>query len=144
VASIAGALREVQLAPLHAAVRSLAEDGTLARLTAIGTARAELACRKPGRGKKKTAAGAETAARAASASAGASAGAEAGATPRRWRRCWPAPQSRSSRCSTSSSEVAGGPGDVAAATAAFRLGAQAALELPELADGPASRAYAPV
>ena len=133
VASIAGALREVQLAPLHAAVRSLAEDGTLARLTAIGTARAELACRKPGRGKKKTAAGAETAARAASASAGASAGAEAGATPQEVAALLAGAAVAIEQMLDVLVEVAGGPGDVAAATAAFRLGAQAALELPELA-----------
>ena len=44
VPSISGALRDMQLAPLHDAVRSLAANGSLRRLAEIGAARAAAAC----------------------------------------------------------------------------------------------------
>ena len=44
VASIHAALREMQLEPLHAAVRGLAKGGALARVAEIGSARAASAC----------------------------------------------------------------------------------------------------
>jgi glycosidase len=43
VPSVGAALREMQLAPLHAAVRAVARDGSLRRLTELGAARAEAA-----------------------------------------------------------------------------------------------------
>jgi glycosidase len=50
VASVEAALRDMQLAPLHMAVRGLAESGALRRLTEIGVARAQAACSARGLG----------------------------------------------------------------------------------------------
>jgi glycosidase len=134
VASVAAALREMQLAPLHAAVRGLArtgEGGALARLTEIGAARAEAACRKPGRGRKKAAAGAGAAAGAALRPA-APAASTAAATPEEIETLLAGSTAAVERMLRTLVEVAGGTGDVAAATAKFRLGAEAALMLPGL------------
>jgi glycosidase len=148
VASVAAALREMHLAPLHDAVRALVgagEGGALARLTEIGVARAELACPTRRRGKKKAAAGAAaagaaTAARAAgtevaSRAAGTEAGAAttAAATPEAVETLLAGTTAAVGRMLHVLVEVAGGTGDVAAAAAAFRLGVEAALELPGLA-----------
>jgi glycosidase len=132
VASVTAALREMQLAPLHAAVRGLAETGSLRRLTEVGAARAEAVCRKPGRRKKTAAAGATAAARAA-ATTGAAA-AQPVATPEEVAALVAETAAAVERMLEALVEVTGATGDVAGATAAFRTGAEAALRLPELPD----------
>ncbi len=118
VASIAASLREMQLAPLHAAVRGLAENGSLRRLTEIGAARAEAACHKPHRGKKTAAA-------------------PPVATPEEIDALLAETAVAVERMLHALVEVAGATGDAAAATAGFRLGAEAALMLPGLPGVPA-------
>jgi glycosidase len=125
VASIASALRDMQLAPLHDAVRGLAgpEGGALRRLAETGVARAEVACRKPGRG-KKTAAGAAVPTHTAPTTAIPTTSKESEALL--------ADVSASvERILQALVGVTGATGDVAAATATFRLRAEAALALPE-------------
>ena len=117
-ASIEVALRDMQLAPLHAAVRGLAENGSLRRLTEIGAARAQAAGRKPRRGKKTAAALPVATHEEVDALLAETATAV-------------------ERMLRTLVDVAGATGDVAAATVAFRLGAEAALELPGLPGVPA-------
>ena len=109
VPSVGAALRDMQLAPLHAALRRLAESGSLRRLTEAGVARA---AGRPGKG-KTTAPKAPTAEeiRALVDDVEAAVGA----------------------ILASLVEVTGASGDVPAATATFRLAADAALRLPEVA-----------
>jgi glycosidase len=131
VASIAAALRELRLAPLHAAVRGLAQNGSLRRLTEVGASRAEAACRKPGRARKKAAAGAGAALRPA-APAGSTAASTPADTPHQTETLLGESTTAVQRMLQALVDVAGATGDVAAATAAFRLGAEAALTLPGL------------
>jgi glycosidase len=131
VASIAAALREMQLAPLHAAVRGLAENGSLRRLTEIGAARAEAACRKPGRARKKATTGAGAALRPAAPAASTATSTPAD-TPQQTETLLGESTAAAKRMLQALVDVAGASGDVAAATAAFRLGAEAALRLPGL------------
>ncbi|MGD0019924.1 MAG: alpha-amylase family glycosyl hydrolase [Candidatus Limnocylindrales bacterium] len=130
VVSVGAALREMQLAPLHAAVRGLAESGTLRRLTQIGAARAEAACRKPGRGKKK--APAAPAKVAAPAKAAATVPATPAATPAEVEALLAESAAAVERMLRALVDVTGATGDVASAAAAFRLEGQSALELPQL------------
>ncbi len=137
VVSIDEALREMQLAPLHDAVRSLAGSaagggavsepevaagGVLERLTELGVARAELAGRKTGRGKKAVAA-------AASADTPAGSAATAKETAALVAQATAAVEATLHVLV----QVVGATGDVADATAAFGRGTETALELPAIA-----------
>ena len=138
VASVAAALRDMQFAPLHDAVRGLAGPdggGALRRLTETGVARAEAACKKPGRGKKAAAGvAAGVAAPAAAGTTPTAAAAKATiATQKQTEAMLAAATASVERILHTLVEVTGATGNVTAATAAFRLRAEAALSLPELA-----------
>jgi glycosidase len=130
VASVGAALQEMQLAPLHAAVRRLAESDALRRLTEIGAAQADAACHKSDRGKKT--ASAPTTPLAPRAAAPAIAPTTPVATPQEIKALETESAAAVERMLHVLVDVAGVSGDVAAATAAFRLSAEAALELPAL------------
>jgi glycosidase len=152
VPSVAGALREMQLAPLHAAVRKLgapgpaggpdaggpeaggrpggATSGALRRLAEIGAGRGEAARRALGPVRKAAAAKAAAPDRAAKAAA--KAAAPAPAAPAEVEALVAELTAAVERILSALVDVAGATGDVAAATAAFRAGADAALRLPEV------------
>jgi hypothetical protein len=136
VPNVPAALREMQLAPLHEAVRGLAEGGALRRLAEIGRARAEAVCPKAKRGRKAAgrakageaqAGEAEAAASKAAAVAGAIAGVADGDVDAMLGEAAGAVMA----VLRALVAVTGAGGDAAAAAAAFRTGAEAALRLPE-------------
>jgi glycosidase len=137
VPSVAAALREMQLAPLHTAVRGLAEHGSLARLAEIGVARAQATAAKGAATEKssgaKPAAGAALAAPVVAPTADVPAARAETAT--EVSELLVDLTSSLERMLSSLVEVTGAGGDVAVATAAFGAGAQAALRLPEVAHG---------
>ena len=116
VPSIGAALRNMQLAPLHAAVRRLAESGSLRQLIDLGVARAT---GSPGKGKAEARAPKAAAPKAPTAAA--------------LRALIHDVDASVARVLAAQVEVTAASGDVAAATAAFRLQAEAALRLPEVA-----------
>jgi hypothetical protein len=119
--SIGGALREMQLAPLHAAVRGLAESGSLRRLTELGAARAVAAHKATGHAAKATG----RAAKAAHPTAPV-------ATPKQTEALVAEAATAVEQMLHALVDLSGATGDVAAATARFRLGLEAALDLPKL------------
>jgi hypothetical protein len=106
----------MQLAPLHAAVRRLAESGSLRQLTEAGVARAT---GSPGKGKAKARAPKAAAPKAPTAAA--------------LRALIHDVEASVADVLAAQVEVTAASGDVAEATAAFRLHAEAALRLPEVA-----------
>jgi len=148
VPSISGALRDTQLEPLHAAVRGLAENGSILRLTQIGAARAAAACpgapavdlglRGPGVPKPrpeaatKGAAGAAPIAAPAGTAAASPVGAAAVTTDEELSRLLDDSQELVLRALRSLVDVTGASGDVDAAAAGFRSGLEAALRLAGL------------
>ena len=128
VASVASALRDMQLAPLHDAVRALARPdggGALPRFAEIGATRAEAACRKPGRGKKAEAGVAAPTRTAPTTSIP--------TTPEKTEALLAEASTSLERILQALVAVTGATGNVAAATATFRLRAEAAIALPERA-----------
>jgi glycosidase len=109
VPSVGAALRDMQLAPLHAALRRLAESGSLRRLTEAGVARAA-----GSQGKRKTVAPKPLTAEAL-------------------RTLVDDVEASVAAILEALVEVTAASGDVPAATAAFRLAADAALRLPDQA-----------
>jgi glycosidase len=109
VPSIGAALREMQLAPVHAAVRRLAESGSLRRLTELGVARAS-----GSRGKRKAAAPKPL-------------------TTGELRAQLDEVEAQVGAILNSLVDVTGATGDAAVAIAAFRAAAGAALRLPQKA-----------
>ena len=153
VPSIGAALREMQLQPLHGAVRGLAENGSLRRVAEIGAARAAAACQgAPAvdlglHGPGGTAGGAAAAAAAgapgkpgsaagASKTAGARAGKVSrglvgGATDEQLAGLLDDGQRHVRRALQALVDVRGAGGDVDRAEADFRRGLEAALRLPD-------------
>jgi glycosidase len=125
--SVGGALREMQLAPLHAAVRGLAENGSLRRLTELGAARAVAAsgAARPAKAAGRTAKAAGHEAKPAHPTAPV-------ATPEQTEALVAEAAAAVERTLHALVDLSGSTGDVAAATARFRLGLKAALELPKL------------
>jgi hypothetical protein len=115
VPSIGAALRDMQLAPLHAAVRRLAESGSLRQLTEAGVARSG----KLAKGKAESRAPKAAAPKAPTAAA--------------LRALIHDVEASVAGVLAAQVEVTAASGDVAEATAAFRLHAEAALRLPEAA-----------
>jgi hypothetical protein len=111
----------MQLAPLHAAVRGLAENGSLRRLTELGTARAVAARKAAGGAAKATGRAAKPAHPTAPV-----------ATPKQTEALVAEAAAAAERMLHTLVDLSGATGDVAAATARFRLGLEAALELPRL------------
>ncbi|MFI5258205.1 MAG: alpha-amylase family glycosyl hydrolase [Candidatus Limnocylindrales bacterium] len=148
VPSISGALREMQLEPLHNAVRGLTENGSILRLTQIGAARAAAACPgapavdlglrspgvarpKPGSGAKSTVAGGPVASSPVAAGA-APGGPAARATELELTQLLDGAQALLLRALHAQVEVTGAAGDPERAAADFRSSLEAALRLPEL------------
>ena len=127
VPSVSGALRELQLAPLHDAVRGLAANGSLRRLTEIGAARAAAAC-------PSSAAAADLGLRgpASEAPAALPVAPPAGGQPstQDLQALLDEAQAPVERALRALVDVTGATGDVERATAAFRAGVEAALRLP--------------
>ena len=129
VPSISGALREMQLAPLHDAVRSLAANGSLRRLAEIGAARAATACPSTAApvdlGLRGPASKAPDPLRAKRRKGG-------DAAERDVKVLLDEAQARLTPALQAAMDVTGAAGDVEAAAAAFRAGLEAALRLPGL------------
>jgi glycosidase len=165
VPSVGAALREMQLSPLHAAVRALGEHGSLRRLTEIGAARAEAAVQAGAAGRAAAAPPKPRSAKGGGAKGGGRAvgGRAVPAAKRptapdmgiRAESSEPAPPpapvavtaeelrglldevtASVERALGALVEVTRAGGDVAGATAAFRGRAEASLRLPELVRGP--------
>jgi len=138
VPSISAAMRDMQLAPLHDAVRGLTESGSLRRVADIGAARARATClgatavdlglRGPGAG--------------AAAATGGVAKTQAGAAARPARTAKATDKEVAALLDDARShvqaalralvDVTGAAGDVETAADAFRTGLEAALRLPGL------------
>ena len=144
VPSVAGALREAQLQPLHDAIRGLTDNGSLRRVVQIGAARAasgaagksvDLGLRGPGvaaqpaaAGKSpKRGAGAVPATAPATAAAAAPSAAEMAGL-------LDDVEGYLRRALLALVEVTAATGDIDAAVAGFRSGLEAALRLPLLGD----------
>ena len=155
VPSVAAAMRDMQLQPLHDAIRGLTENGSLRRVAEIGAARAaaampggtalDLGLRGPGAGVGDAAVAARTRKEGGSAAAPAPAApaAAAPAAPAAAAAASPATddeiadllddaQRHVARALRALVEVTGAAGDVENAAAGFRTGMDAALRLPGL------------
>jgi glycosidase len=130
VPSVAAALRAMQLAPLHDAIR--AETDAQRRLAEIGAARAKSVCgEKPKT--RRAAKGGEPAAEPAAEKAAEKAAQQAAATPAQVEAALADATAGLERILHAVVAVAGSSRDVAAATADFRTCAGAAMSLPEAA-----------
>ena len=146
VPTVGAALRDMQLAPLHDAVRSLAADGALRRLVTAGAALARAATPAGTEpvdlglhGPRVAAAGVETdaepaAARTAPAAVEAPVATEAPSPPELAALLDDVCASVA-RAASAAVEVSAGDADAVAATAGFRSGMEAALRLPGLGNG---------
>jgi len=129
VTSISTALREMQLAPLHEAVRDLAAGGSLRRLTEIGAMRAAAA--RPEAvtavdlGLRGPASEAHVAPRAGRA-------VDAQPTPTEVQALLDDAEAHIAHALHALADVTGATGDVELAAAAFRAGVETALRLPSL------------
>jgi glycosidase len=128
VPSISAALRDMQLAPLHDAVRKLAEGDSLQRLVRLGAARAIAAC------PTAAAAGMDLGLRSPAAAPRPKLGVDshpvADATADELAALLDDTQLRLRTALRALVEVTGAAGDVDSATAAFRRDVEAALRLP--------------
>jgi glycosidase len=127
VPSVSGALRQLQLAPLHDAVRGLAANGSLRRLTEIGAARAAAACPSSAAAVDLGLRGPASEAPAALPVAPPTGGQPSTQDLQALLDEAQAPVERALRALV---DVTGATGDVERATAAFRAGVEAALRLP--------------
>ncbi len=146
VASAEAALREMELEPVHSAVRSVIEGGALLRLTEVGAARARAACpetavkgfdlglRRPGTVTATTTAKAATTTAAKAATATARPAVSGKATAEEVDALVEAALERVTVALRATAQITGSGADVEAASAAFRARLERALRLPKTHD----------
>ena len=133
VPSVATALREMHLEPLHTAVRGLAEDGSLRRVAVIGAARAAATC--PGEAVDLGLHGSGGGPKADTAKTDAAKTVDGVASEAELARLLGGSESHVRRALRALIEVTGASADVDAVAADFRSGLEAALRLPEIGGG---------
>jgi glycosidase len=126
VASVEAAMREMELEPLHAAVRGLVEGGALLRLTEAGAARARAACPKAKR--------VDLGLHGPSSASGATASPETPVSSAEIPELAGAAVERVTTALRAAIEVTGSSADAEAIGAAFRARLESALALPDTKD----------